>query len=268
MVRSYRVFQACLVGANTEVWQPDRGCRNCASCPEEPCEDCLARCSADIEENHPPHAEFTAIPREGFTPLTVDFDGTKSTDPDGDQLAFYWVFSDRLETMDVPVFPLVFNDMGAIDVTLTVKDPGGLTDTITEQVFPYTKVSITGFDVKDAMEKTKTQASVNCTHPLIVTLQLFRAPSGQDQNMIFETDYECNSGYKEIGPELESGLYLLKATIKDTSLKCSRCTDQKYFTAMPKPPETNTPEMHPIAIILTVLVVLLVLNSPKKRDKK
>jgi len=88
-----------------------------------------------LTENYPPHAEFTAIPREGFVPLTVDFNALMSSDPDGDALAYYWSFSDRADTMSVPVFPLVFDSLEPIDVTLTVKDAGGLSDSVTKTVF-------------------------------------------------------------------------------------------------------------------------------------
>jgi hypothetical protein len=168
--------------------------------------------------------------------------------------------------MDVPVFPLVFNSLGPINVTLTVKDPGGLTDTITQQVYPYTKVSITAFDVKDTLEKTKAKAMVNCTHPITITLQLYKTPSEGSQELVAEQDYECNSGYKEIGPELESSQYLLKATIKDASLNCSKCSDQKYFTVSQKI-ETNAPEIHPVLLILIALTVLA-LAQEEKRSKK
>jgi len=110
-------------------------CFSCGVCPLEDCNSCLARCLGEFEENHPPHADFVAVPREGFVPLTVDFDALMSSDPDGDALSFFWVFSDRAETMSVPVFPLVFDSLEPIDVTLTVKDAGGLSDSVTKTVF-------------------------------------------------------------------------------------------------------------------------------------
>lgn len=43
-----------------------------------------------FETNQPPIAEISATPISGPTPLTVNFDGTASTDPEGGALAYEW----------------------------------------------------------------------------------------------------------------------------------------------------------------------------------
>src|SRR2546430_16995463 len=40
--------------------------------------------------NRPPNAVATAAPTSGVAPLTVQFDGTRSTDPDNDPLTYSW----------------------------------------------------------------------------------------------------------------------------------------------------------------------------------
>jgi hypothetical protein len=216
-----------------------------------------------VSGNRPPTAEFTAMPREGFTPLTVDFDASNSSDPDGDPLTYFWSFSDRMDTMDLQKFPLVFNSLESIIVTLTVKDSGGLIDTTSQQVLPYTRLTITGFEVKQPKENEKVQVTVNCTYGIPLTVALYNAPSSQTQALLSETEYECNSGYAALEPPLEKGLYLITAKIKNSN--CTRCTDQKYFPVSSAAPEISTPDIHPLLVAIIAAGILLI--TAKKRKK-
>ena len=47
-----------------------------------------------VIENQPPTAVATALPLSGQAPLTVSFDGTGSSDPEGGPLWYYWIFGD------------------------------------------------------------------------------------------------------------------------------------------------------------------------------
>ena len=85
--------------------------------------------------NRSPVASASASPTTGAAPLTVQFDGTGSTDPDGDPLTYSWdlngdgTFGDS--TSATPSFTYTQN--GRFDVTLRVSDGrGGLgTDQVT-----------------------------------------------------------------------------------------------------------------------------------------
>ena len=85
--------------------------------------------------NRSPVASASASPTTGAAPLTVQFDGTGSTDPDGDPLNYSWdlngdgTFGDS--TSATPSFTYTQN--GRFDVTLRVSDGrGGLgTDQVT-----------------------------------------------------------------------------------------------------------------------------------------
>jgi PKD repeat protein len=85
--------------------------------------------------NRSPVASASASPTTGAAPLTVQFDGTGSTDPDGDPLTYSWdlngdgTFGDS--TSAIPSFTYTQN--GRFDVTLRVSDGrGGLgTDQVT-----------------------------------------------------------------------------------------------------------------------------------------
>ncbi|MBL0682138.1 cellulase family glycosylhydrolase [Aquimarina mytili] len=83
-------------------------------------------------DNRPPVARFTPSVTSGNTPLTVQFDATTSSDPDGDTLTYSWEFGDNTTAMGSAVSHL-FNEVGTYLVVLTVSD-GKLSDTETVNI--------------------------------------------------------------------------------------------------------------------------------------
>ncbi|WP_298313480.1 cellulase family glycosylhydrolase [uncultured Aquimarina sp.] len=79
--------------------------------------------------NLPPTARFTSNIISGDAPLTVSFDGSTSSDPDGDTLTFNWNFGDGTTATGESISHL-FTDFGEYQVVLTVSD-GTLSDTET-----------------------------------------------------------------------------------------------------------------------------------------
>ncbi|HEV8559257.1 MAG TPA: PQQ-dependent sugar dehydrogenase [Actinophytocola sp.] len=83
--------------------------------------------------NRPPDAVATANPTSGTAPLTVQFDGTHSTDPDNDPLSYAWdldgdgAFDDS--TAAAPSF--TYPTAGTFSAALRVSDPDGASDTAT-----------------------------------------------------------------------------------------------------------------------------------------
>jgi glucose/arabinose dehydrogenase len=81
--------------------------------------------------NQPPTALATASPTTGNAPLTVNFDGTQSSDPDGDTLTYAWdldgdgAFDDS--TASRPTY--IYNQQGTYRVQLRVTDPQGASGT-------------------------------------------------------------------------------------------------------------------------------------------
>ena len=74
-----------------------------------------------VAGNQPPVAVASASPFSGAIPLTVNFDGSGSTDPEGDNLSYQWVLPDG--TVLNGVSPThTFTQAGSYPVNLTVND--------------------------------------------------------------------------------------------------------------------------------------------------
>ena len=88
--------------------------------------------------NLPPTAVALANPTSGLVPLTVQFDGTQSVDPEGSELLYAWFFTDGTtpEAVAAPVH--TFQASGSYNVLLQVEDDWGQIDfdNITITVLP------------------------------------------------------------------------------------------------------------------------------------
>ncbi|WP_272473957.1 LamG-like jellyroll fold domain-containing protein [Baekduia alba] len=86
-----------------------------------------------VNANQAPVAHAIANPLQGAAPLTVNLDGTTSTDPNGDALTYAWdLDNDGAYDDSTAAKPsTTFTNEGAHLVRLKVTDPGGLTSTDT-----------------------------------------------------------------------------------------------------------------------------------------
>jgi PKD repeat protein len=77
----------------------------------------------------PPVAVAAATPASGNAPLTVQFTGSGSYDPDGQSLTYSWNFGDGsgVSTLANPAY--VYQQKGTYTAVLTVADSGGWSDT-------------------------------------------------------------------------------------------------------------------------------------------
>jgi len=74
-----------------------------------------------------PIAEMSASPITGVAPLTVDFDGSASGDPEEEALTYLWDFGDGgTDTTTTPLTSHTYNSDGTYSASLVVRDPGGL----------------------------------------------------------------------------------------------------------------------------------------------
>ncbi|MFW6119022.1 MAG: PKD domain-containing protein [Planctomycetota bacterium] len=78
--------------------------------------------------NSPPTASVSATPTSGFVPLEVSFDGSGSTDSDGNIASYTWEFGDGHSGTGA-VVSHAYDEAGTYTATLTVSDDDGATDT-------------------------------------------------------------------------------------------------------------------------------------------
>ncbi len=81
-------------------------------------------------QNNAPVANIVNSQNTGDAPLFVSFDGSGSTDADGDLLTYTWDFGDGNSSTDA-ITDNTFNNPGIYTVTLTVEDGNGGTDSET-----------------------------------------------------------------------------------------------------------------------------------------
>ncbi|MHB8689771.1 MAG: PKD domain-containing protein [Solirubrobacteraceae bacterium] len=84
----------------------------------------------------PPVASFTATPNPTPPDQTVTFDGSGSSDPDGEIVNYHWDFGDTRSTDSAGSAPVLhaYTCTGTVNVTLTVTDDTGQTGPITHPV--------------------------------------------------------------------------------------------------------------------------------------
>jgi glucose/arabinose dehydrogenase len=82
--------------------------------------------------NRPPVARATANPTSGAAPLTVDFDGTTSSDADGDALTYEWDLDGDGAYDSTAAKPTFTYQNGSYRVGLRVTDSKGASDTVDE----------------------------------------------------------------------------------------------------------------------------------------
>ena len=145
-------------------------------------DDMGARDTASIDitvlpplENQAPIASFVADPITGNAPLSVNFDATLSSDPDGQIISYRWNFGDG-NTGEGDTTNHVFTQPGEYTVRLIVTDNGGAMDTAETVI---TVIDVSSGPVADLRFVTVQDCE---TDSLTATIQI-KARTGQNFNL-------------------------------------------------------------------------------------
>jgi len=151
--------------------------------------------------NRPPIARIEADPLNGESPLSVTFDASASSDPDGDQLTYEWDFGDGGKETGRVVYH-VFTATGGTEVyavTLTVTDGRGGRSVTSQsiEVFPPSDGGTggTGFPVARF-----TADRIIGRIPLTVSFDATESTGGRGE--IVEYDWDFGDGEKGIGSRI------------------------------------------------------------------
>ena len=112
--------------------------------------------------NRSPVAAIVANPTSGQAPLTVQFSGTSSIDPDGDTLTYTWNFGDG--SMGSGATPShTYTAPGQYTATLTVTDAFGNDSTASQTIFvgDTTQSPVAGFTASPSSGGTPLTVSFN-----------------------------------------------------------------------------------------------------------
>ncbi|RDC64211.1 PQQ-dependent sugar dehydrogenase [Adhaeribacter pallidiroseus] len=180
--------------------------------------------------NSPPTAVASADKVYGTSPLTVQFTGTKSTDPEGQALTYAWNFGDGT-TSNAANPKHVFSSPTAIKytVTLTVKDTKGSTGktTLVISVGKNTPPQVTITSPADkALYSIKQPTSYNLRATVIDKEQSNAQLSYQWQTILhhnehshaepFDTAHETTTTLEPIGCDGEAYYYRIVLTVTDS----------------------------------------------------
>jgi len=108
-----------------------------------------------IVENLPPIANFTYSPTFPYVGQTVTFDASGSSDPDGTIVSYEWDFGDGSTGTDA-LTSYTYESVGTFNVTLTVTDDLGATDTLQQEITvdPLPTLTITINKIKKGTTET------------------------------------------------------------------------------------------------------------------
>ena len=88
-----------------------------------------------VDEGSAPSAIISAEPASGEVPLTVEFDGSGSVDPDNDIIQYEWDFeNDGTVDSTGDSATHTYNEVGDYEVSLTVTDSAGNENETTTEV--------------------------------------------------------------------------------------------------------------------------------------
>jgi glucose/arabinose dehydrogenase len=176
--------------------------------------------------NQPPVAAATADKQSGTSPLTVNFTGSNSTDPDGDPLTYLWDFGDSTtSTIANPTKTFTAFTTQGFTVRLTVNDGRGLTDSKTlvisiNNTAPTAKITAPLNNAQyplDRQSSYKLTASVTDENPVLLTYawQVSLRHNNHEHREPVLTDVSPTVIISPVGCDGETYYYFIKLTVTD-----------------------------------------------------
>ena len=171
-----------------------------------------------------PQAMFTASEDAHVIPFTASFDATLSYNPNGEIASYLWTFGDGGSDAG-PVVDYVYKDNGIYEVTLTIFDADGKTDSISMSIQALNPIPTAEFSYspRSTMEDE-----------LVVSASewvTFDAAQSSDDDEVVSYEWNFGDGNEEEGQIVEyrwlwPGTYNVVLTVTDNDGDSSTCIEQ------------------------------------------
>jgi len=112
--------------------------------------------------NQAPTAVISAVPTAGVAPLSVVFNGSGSSDPDGTIATWAWTFGDGTSGSG-PMITHVYSAAGSYAASVTVTDNGGASDTTSVTISATTGAASVPTPPTTLAASSSTRARINLT---------------------------------------------------------------------------------------------------------
>ncbi|AZQ61593.1 PKD domain-containing protein [Flammeovirga pectinis] len=199
----------------------------------------------DPEENTAPVAVISTDKNNGNKPLTVNFDGSGSTDADGDALSYLWDFGNGSTKEGVSVSH-IFTVVGEYEVMLTVTDTEGASDLksttiiVTDKDVPPVEGDCTfGTPQSTSLSGVSTDA-FNNIHvlgtggPDLSNIRDFTMNWDAENNGLYQFSFNTNNGspswYIDLLPNVAHSLSVAQPSLTITSSGISGLDGEYWVT--------------------------------------
>lgn len=195
--------------------------------------------------NQPPVASFTSSVTSGIAPLTVSFDASGSTDPDGTIAAYAWDFGDGTTGTGVTASH-TYSDPGAYVVRLRVQDTlGAYSETQSIAIDVNAESTGGGGTTNNKPTVSFTADPVTGNAPMTVAFTSIAADSDGTIEA-YEWTFGDGTGSIEANPShqyTEPGAYLVKLRVQDNSgVYSDYATIAIDVNAVSTPTDPSTPQ--------------------------
>ncbi len=195
------------------------------------------KCTIQITVNEPPNqapvANCQANKTSGNAPLTVNFNGSNSSDADGDIVAYQWDFNNNVPDNNNVNASYTFQNPGVYNVELTVTDDDGATDNCTIQITvnePPNQAPVAN------CQSNKTSGTV----PLTVSFNGSNSSDADGNIVAYQWDFDDGSAIVNNSQPTftftEVGVYNVELTVEDDDGATNNCTIQITVNEAPNQP--------------------------------